>query len=280
MKNNANLTAGQKLGKLEPSRLLNAKLLFTLMTFLTVYILIQINFERLFQRINSKSTIDFITTNFWPPNTDDRVIQSIEFALIETLQMAVVSTYFGMMMSFPLSLMAARNLSPKYISVPTRLFLAIIRTIPSLVWALLAVILFGLGPRSGIIALSIYTTAYLGKFQYETFEGLSSDSFEALKAVGASRLQLIRYVVFPETANQLISQIVFMLEYNVRAGSIVGFVGAGGVGFLLKFYLGYFHFGAIVTTILYLLVTVVAIDFIGGKIRQKYQDPNFDELNI
>ncbi len=66
----------------------------------------------------------------------------------------------------------------------------------------------------------------------------------------------------------------------MRAGSIVGFVGAGGVGFLLKFYLGYFHFGAIVTTILYLLVTVVAIDFIGGKIRQKYQDPNFDELNI
>ena len=93
---------------------------------------------------------------------------------------------------------------------------------------------------------------YLSKFQYETFEGLLSDAIEALTALRESKLQIIRFVILPESANQLINQILFMFEYNIRAGSIIGFVSAGCLGFLLSYYLSYFQFHAMLTTLIYI----------------------------
>ncbi|MDH5401174.1 MAG: phosphonate ABC transporter, permease protein PhnE [Candidatus Heimdallarchaeota archaeon] len=262
------------------SKIFRLDILFILTTILVIILMFEFKFLNIFSRSSLSSVISFISSNFWPPNTSEVVQQNIRYAMLETIKMSLIGTYFGTLMSLPLSVLAARNLMPNYVSTPFRILLAGIRTVPSLIWALIFVVLFGLGPRSGTLALAIYTMGYLGKFQYETFEGLSTEAFEALKAHGASRLQTIRFIVFPESANQLISQVIFMFEYNVRAGSIIGFVGAGGIGFLLSFYISYFQFSALVTALLYLLITVIIIDYLGGKIRETFQDENFDKLEL
>jgi len=261
-------------------RIVRFDILFLVSTIVVFILLLKLKFIRLFSRTNLSSIFEFLTNRFWPPETSPVVQENIRFALWETIQMAFVATYFGALMSLPVALLASRNLTPSYISTPFRLFLASIRTIPSLIWALTFVIIFGLGPRAGTIALSFYTMGYLGKFQYETFEGLLSDAIEALTALGASKIQIIRYVVIPESANQLVSQILFMFEYNIRAGSIIGFVGAGGLGFLLSFYLSYFQFHALLTAIIYLFITIITIDFISGLIRKRFHDPGFDDLSV
>jgi len=262
------------------TRIFKFDILFLVTTIVVFILLLNLKFIRLFSRTNLISIVQFLTDRFWPPETSAVVQENIRFALWETIQMAFIATYFGALMSLPAALLASRNLSPSYISLPFRLFLATIRTIPSLIWALMFVIIFGLGPRAGTIALSFYTMGYLSKFQYETFEGLLSDAIEALTALGASKIQIIRYVVLPESANHLISQILFMFEYNIRAGSIIGFVGAGGLGFLLSYYLSYFQFHAMLTTLIYLLITIITIDFISGLIRKRFHDPKFDDLSV
>ena len=254
--------------------------LFVILSFLTFWSLFNLNYLRFFSRISIAGTLELISNYFFPPNFDPKVRKSIEFALLETLQIALIGTYFGIFCSLPLSILSANSLTPKFVHIPFRFILSAIRTVPSLIWALLFVITFGLGPHSGILAITVYTTGFLGKLQYETFEGLPSDSIQALKALGAGKIQIVRYVVLPESGNSLISQIIFMFEYNVRASSIIGFVGAGGIGFLLQLYIAYFHFSAMLTALIYLLVVVVIIDFLGSKLRASFQDPSYDVLNI
>ncbi|MHA2503861.1 MAG: phosphonate ABC transporter, permease protein PhnE [Candidatus Kariarchaeaceae archaeon] len=260
--------------------ILSISTIFLVITVLTGITLSQLKFFRLFSRTSVVEIFGFFGQNFFPLSSSEAVHASIRYAMVETLQIALVGTYFGIFLSLPVSILAAKNLMPRHIFIPARLVLSAVRTVPSLIWALLFVISFGIGPRSGVIALAVYTMGYLGKFQYETFEGLPSDSIEALTALGAGKLQIIRYVVLPETANELISQVVFMFEYNVRASSIIGFVGAGGIGFLLANYIAYFQFQALAAALLYMLVIVVLIDFLGSKIRDQFQDPNFKDLNL
>lgn len=267
-------------GKSGISQFLRLDLLFGLITLLVLLVIANLKMFRLFSRTQISTIWDFLSQRFFPPDFSPVIRANIEYALWETIQMSLVATYFGVLMSTPLAILASRNLMPSRISIPFRLLLAGLRTVPSLIWALLFVILFGLGPRSGVIALAFYTVGYLGKLQFETFEGLNSDAIEAMSALGASKLQIIRFVALPEASNQLLSQIIFMFEYNIRAGSIIGFVGAGGIGFLLSFYMQNFQFKPMVTALIYLLVTIIVIDFLSGFIRKKFYDPNFKELEI
>jgi phosphonate transport system permease protein len=261
---------------------ISLSLIFLVITILTIITIYQLSFIQvfLFSLRGEGGFFNLLGYYAFPPEMRLSIHRNIIYALIETLQMALVGTYFGIIISFPMSLMAANNLFPRYIYIPFRVILSSIRTVPSLIWALIFVISFGLGPVSGIIALTVYTIGYIGKFQYETYEGISSDSIQALTALGAGKIQIIRYVVIPESANQLISQIIFMFEYNVRASSIIGFVGAGGIGFIMQYYISYFHFRALFTALIYILIIVVIIDFLGTKLRTRFQDPNFKELNM
>jgi phosphonate transport system permease protein len=264
--------------KIIKSTFISSSFLFILITILTIIAILDIDFFRIFSQGKFKGIQNLFTT--YSLERSEKVNQTIIYALFETLQIALIGTYFGVIFSFPFSILAASNLNSKLVYIPIRIVLSSIRTIPSLIWGLLAVIAFGLGPRAGVIAIIFYTIGYISKFQYETFEGIKTDPIEALSAIGATKLQITRYVVFPETANELISQIIFMFEYNIRSSSIIGFVGAGGIGFLLALYLDYFRIGALSTALIYLLIIVVIIDFIGSSIRKRFQDPNFEEINF
>ena len=165
---------------------------------------------------------------------------------------------------------ATRTLFPLWLVAPMRLLAATVRTMPSLLWAVLMVILVGFGPLAGVLAMSLYTTGHLAKLAYEALEGLPSDAFEALGAAGATRLQLARLVAVPEASNQLLSHLLYMMEYNVRASAIVGFVGAGGIGTYLGRYLQMMQYDGVVTLLAVVFVAIVAMDALSLWLRSRF----------
>ncbi len=192
------------------------------------------------------------------------------WAMVETLEMAFIGTIIGVAIALPLSMLAARNLNNKFVYAPIRALLAAIRTFPSILWALLFVIMVGSGPFPGVLAIIMYTVGFVAKLQYETLETIDSDPMDAVSSIGVSKLQLIRYVVIPESASHLLGQILYMFDYNVRQTSILGLVGAGGIGFYIINYIKFFEYGKAAVFMLVVLITVLAIDWISVKIRDKY----------
>jgi len=191
-------------------------------------------------------------------------------SMFETIEMAFIGTIVGGAISLPLSMLAARNLNSKYVYGPIRAVLAAIRTLPSILWAILFVIMVGLGPFAGILATIMYTIGFMTKLQYESIEAVDADPVDAVNAIGVSKSQLIRYVVMPESAAHLLSQLLYTFDYNVRHTSIIGLVGAGGIGFYIINYIKFFEYGKAAVFMLVVLATVLVIDWISVKIRDKY----------
>tara|TARA_B100000475_G_C14985849_1_gene310200 strand:+ start:340 stop:1143 length:804 start_codon:yes stop_codon:yes gene_type:complete len=218
----------------------------------------------------------FFYESLWPPNWKvlearsypvcdrnwDILCSPAYIGIIETLKIAFVSTGLGFILSLPLATLASRNLNRDSIAIPFRLLLSVMRTLPSLIWAIFFVILIGLGPISGVMAMTFYTIGYLGKLQYETIEGLSKDPLDAAKAMGLTNFEIIMRVVIPESANNLISQLLFMFEYNVRHGSVIGIVGAGGIGYYISTYLKFLQYDKVMALLIVLFLVVVIIDFL------------------
>ncbi len=192
------------------------------------------------------------------------------WSMIETIQMAFIGTVVGISIALPLSMLAARNLYSKWVYVPIRAILAAARTFPSILWAILFVIMVGLGPFAGILAIIMYTVGFIAKLQYESIEAIDSDPVEAVSSIGISKSQLIRHVVLPESAPHLLSQMLYMFDYNVRQTSILGLVGAGGIGFYIINYIKFFEYGKAAIFMLVVLITVLIIDWISVKIRDSY----------
>ena len=191
-------------------------------------------------------------------------------SMFETLQMAFIGTAVGVAIALPLSMFAARNLNSKWVYAPVRAILAVVRTFPSILWAILFVIMVGLGPFAGILAIIMYTIGFVAKLQYESIETVDTDPMDAVSSIGVSKWQLIRYVVLPESAPHLLSQILYMFDYNVRQSSILGLVGAGGIGFYIINYIKFFEYGKAAVFMLVVLVVVLVIDWVSVKIRDKY----------
>ncbi len=258
--------------------------LFLIATYLVFVDLVDGDWASLENSLDNLSV--FFYESLWPPNWKVTEAQSYptferswEFlcspayiGITETLKIAFVSTGFGFIISLPLATLASRNLYRDSIAIPFRFLLAAMRTLPSIIWAIFFVILVGLGPVSGVLAMTFYTIGYLGKLQYETIEGLSNDPLDAAKAMGLNNSEIIQRVVIPETANNLISQLFFMFEYNVRHGSVIGIVGAGGIGYYISTYLKFLQYDKVIALLLILFVVVVIIDLISIKARSYFVD--------
>jgi len=228
----------------------------------------------------------FVTESMWPPNWSVLEAQSypvcekdIEFfcsvgylGMVETIKIAFVSTILGFIGALCLSSFAARNLMPMYIAFPFRFILAATRSLPSLIWAILFVIVIGLGPLAGVLAMTFYTIGYLGKLQYEAFEGMPSDALEVSKAMGLSHTTTFTSVVIPETGNHLLSQLMFMFEYNVRHGTVIGIVGAGGIGYYINLYMRFLQYDKVLALLIIIFVVVVVIDLMSLMVRSFVTD--------
>ncbi len=207
----------------------------------------------------------------FPP--DPSTLPTLAEAMLETVEIAFIGTAIGFALALPLALLASPALFGPSVTGPVKLVLAAVRTVPSLFWAILFVVAVGLGPAAGALGVALYSLGYLGKLLYETFDGVDPEVMEAVRSVGASRAQLASYALLPEAANGVIAQLLFMFEYNVRASSIMGFVGAGGIGFYLLGYLQLLRYDLLLTALLVTLLVVVAIDRASALLRRAFLFP-------
>ncbi|MEM0440795.1 MAG: phosphonate ABC transporter, permease protein PhnE [Candidatus Caldarchaeum sp.] len=222
-----------------------------------------------FQRLSrGVANLAALLTEMFPPSFD--TLPETTAALLETVQIAFVGTVVGFVLALPASAFAMRNIFPSYVTSPVRAFLGFVRTVPALFWAVVFVIAVGLGPLAGTLAVAVYSFGYLSKLLYEAFEAVDAEVLDALKVTGASRLVLVRQAVFTESMNNIVSQLLFMFEYNIRSSAVLGFVGAGGVGFLMISYIESLRYGSFTTVLLLTLATVIAIDLASGYIRKKF----------
>ena len=192
-------------------------------------------------------------------------------AVIETIQMAIIGTVAAVLMSVPLSLLAARNISPHpaiYQSV--RFVLNFLRSIPELVYALLFVAAVGLGPFTGVMALAFSSIGSLTRLYAEAIEQIDPQQVNALRATGANGLQTFIYAVVPQALPLLISYSLVYFESNVRHATILGYVGAGGVGYKLFEYMGTSAYRKLLGTAIVLVVAVTIIDRLSSYLRQRF----------
>ncbi len=209
-----------------------------------------------------------LADEFWP--ADFSPFSVIWGALIETIQIALLATVFGTVLSVPVGLIAARNLFPPAIATPVRMAATAVRVLPAILWAIFAVIVVGQGPLAGVVALTFYTIGYLTKLQSEAIEGIPRDALDAVRAMGAPRWQQAWHVALPEAANALRSQVLFMFEYNVRNSSVLGIVAAGGIGVHIVQAIDFHAFDRVMAYVIALFVTVAIIDAVSYLVRRRY----------
>jgi phosphonate transport system permease protein len=212
--------------------------------------------------------VGIFVVDMFPP--DAAVVGAVSLAMVETIQIALVGTVIGTVLALPLALLAMPSLTSQGVAPVLRFVLAFIRTVPALLWGVLFVVAFGLGPTAGVVAIGLYSAGYLGKLFYELLEGVDPEVVEAVRSVGCSRLQLARYALIPEAANGLLAQLLFMFEYNVRSSSIMGFVGAGGIGYYMLGYIQLLKYDALSTALLVTLAVVLVLDVVSSRVRAAF----------
>ena len=201
-----------------------------------------------------------------PPDTS--VMSTVLTSTLETLQLAFVGTFFSVLLSFPLALLVATNLSPPWLAQPLRWLLGGIRSVPLILLALFFVSTVGLGPFPGVLAITVHSVGMLAKFYAEAFENADPGVLEALDSAGSTLLQRVRFGVFPQVAPDLIRDTLFRLELNFRESLILGLVGAGGIGFYIQLYIRSFQYERVATLTITLLLIVVVVELVSNKLRQ------------
>lgn len=203
-----------------------------------------------------------------PP--DLSVLESLMGPLLETLEMALLGTTIPIFFALPLAFLCAVNVSPHpAVATAARIVVGSLRTVPELVWAMILVTAVGLGPFPGVLALTLHTIGGLGKFYYEAIEASSPGIIEAMQATGASRFKVIWFGVLPNVLPVMMSSTLFYWEYNNRASTVLGLVGAGGIGLALTHAMSDFRYREAVTCLLLIVLILVVIDRISATLRAK-----------
>lgn len=197
-------------------------------------------------------------------------VPEIVFAIIETIQMALVGTTIAAIISLPFGLLAARNTSPrKWVYGTTRFLLNANRAVPEIIYALIFVAAVGLGPFAGVAALSIGAVGFMGKLYAEAIEAIDPQQVHAVAATGATRLQTFVFAVVPQALPMVASYSLLLFESNVRHATILGIVGAGGVGFVLSKYMALFQYQYLMGALVLIVLTVTVIDRLSDMLRRR-----------
>lgn len=202
------------------------------------------------------------------PPTWDKLGIIVEL-LVETLQMAIVGTVLGAVLSLLFAFGAASNIAPRWVYYPFRWGMNIIRSLPDLVIALMFVSAVGLGPFAGILAMTVGSIGSIGKVFAEAMESVDRGPITAMEAVGASRRQIIQYGILPSAAPMLTSYTLLLFEGNVRGATILGLVGAGGIGLELTTAMNMYDYGHLSAMVTCIIVLVTVIDQASAVIRRK-----------
>jgi phosphonate transport system permease protein len=190
--------------------------------------------------------------------------------MLETIEIAIWATLFALVISIPLAYFSASNYSPNKISyVVSRATVSFFRAVPELISAMFLVLAFGFGPIAGIMALAIHSAGFLGKFFAEDIENAEKGAQRALEAIGVSKVLTLRYAVLPQVLPQYVAYNLYILDRNIRMATVIGIVGAGGIGQELKGRYDMFEYGHVATILLMIFITVFILDQISSKIRKR-----------
>jgi len=190
--------------------------------------------------------------------------------ILVSLAVAIWGTILAAVFSFPVGLMASKNIvKNSFIHQVTRRFADLLRAIDQFILALIFVVAVGLGPFAGVLALAIHNIGVLGKLISELVESIEPGQVEAMTSVGANKIQVISYGVIPQIMPLWVSNVLYRFEVNIRASLIIGFCGAGGIGFLLWEAIRSFESKEVCTMLIIIVCMVSAVDIICSKIRTK-----------
>jgi phosphonate transport system permease protein len=233
---------------------------------LLVFALVQLEFSpaRMLVGLNQ---LGWITLMMMPPNPGTS-LPAYLVAMGETLSIALLGTVLAAVFALPVSLLAARNIVPSAIfRFPLRRLLDSIRGVDTLIWALVWINVVGLGPFAGVLAIAVSDFGAFGKLFSEAIEGADKKQVEGVRASGGNVLHEIRFGLLPQVLPVIAGQVLYFIESNTRSATIIGIVGAGGIGLQLAEQIRTLEWQNVSFLILMILVAVAAIDFISSRLR-------------
>ncbi len=203
-----------------------------------------------------------------PPNWN--YLDKLWQPLFDTIKMSLLGSILGAVFALPVAYLASSNMiKNKFVVSTSKFILSLLRTLPTLVAALIATFIFGIGTMAGTVAIFIFTIAYVGKLLYEQIENADLKAFEAMHSMGHSNISAFRHAILPQVLPNYLSTSIFCFEGNVRYAAILGYVGAGGIGLMLNESLGWRNYANVGMILLLLVITVFIIENISEYFRKK-----------
>ena len=218
--------------------------------------------------INKFSKMLDLLVKIFEPNWE--FFPKVVSPLVDTIKMSILGTVIGCVIALPVAILASSNINKNIVVVSIfRFILALIRTLPTLIIALVCALIFSLGTFSGTIAIAIFTFGIVAKMLFESIETIDMGPFEAMEALGANKFQAFWSACVPQILPVYLSHSLYCFEMNVRASAILGYVGAGGLGITINERIGWRDYNSLGMVLLSLFVVVVAIDFFSEYLRKK-----------
>ena len=192
----------------------------------------------------------------------------VPYLMYETIMIAVIGTLFGAFLSIPLAFVSSRNITGRFVSILGTFSITVIRTFPIFVWGIIFIKVKG-GPFAGVLAIGVSSVGMISKMFIEAIEDIDKGILEALDSAGCTTLQKIRYGIIPQLSANFISVTIYRFEINVKNATILGMVGAGGIGFTLIDAIGSFNFGVVAVCLWGIIPVVLLIEYFSTRIRTK-----------
>lgn len=207
----------------------------------------------------------------FPPNLAADKLALISDGMIESIQIAVLSTFFGVLLSLPLGLMAARNLAPSWLSWSARGLIAVLRSFHPVIVSILFVKAVGFGALAGVLALIVSTVGFVSKLFAEIVEEMNPKQVEAVRATGASFFNVLIMAVAPQVMARFIGLAVYQLDSNLRNSTMVGIVGGGGIGAALFTAYQRFDYDVVLTILIIIIALIMTMELISARVRRIFQ---------
>ena len=246
------------------------KTLVTIAIFSFVLVFVVNDLEIDFIKLVTDSSKYFgdILSRMLPPDFSN--LNQLIYAMFETIEIAFLGTFIAIVLSIPLGLFSARNLAPNYfVYLICKTIVIFFRAIPEFIIAMILVIAIGFGAMPGVLALGLHTMGFLAKFYAEDIEHINKGPKDALKSSGATKSQIISFGVIPQILPSFVANNLYILDRNVRMATMLGIVGAGGIGYELQSSFRMFEYERVSAIIILIFVTIFIIDHLSAFIRSK-----------
>ena len=246
------------------------KTFVSIVLFVSALIFVVKDLEVDFIKLVSDSSKYFgdILSRMLPPDFSN--LRELIYAMFETIEIAFLGTFIAIVLSIPLGLFSARNLAPNYfVYLVCKTVVIFFRAIPEFIIAMILVIAIGFGAMPGVLALGLHTMGFLAKFYAEDIEHINKGPIDALESSGATKSQIISFGVIPQILPSFVANNLYILDRNVRMATMLGIVGAGGIGYELQSSFRMFEYERVSAIIVLIFVTIFLIDHLSAFIRSK-----------